>query len=42
MTNCCLLIETIATFFEGQNEAKKPGKETFNLYFKKQLLIKMD
>ena len=35
MTNCCLLIETIATFFEGQNETKKPGKETFKLIFQK-------
>ena len=35
MTNCSLLIETIATFFEGQNETKKPGKETFKLIFKK-------
>jgi hypothetical protein len=35
MTNCCLLIETIATFFEGQNETKKSGKDTFKLVFQK-------
>jgi hypothetical protein len=35
MTNCCLVIETIATFFEGQNETKKSGKDTFELVFQK-------
>lgn len=35
MTNCCLLIETIATYFEGQNESTKSGTETFNAVFRK-------
>lgn len=35
MTNCCLLIETVATFFEGQNKTKKTGKDTFKLVFQK-------
>jgi hypothetical protein len=37
MTNCCLLIETIASFFEGQNETKKSGTDTFKLIFQKAL-----
>ncbi|WP_304066105.1 hypothetical protein [Pedobacter glucosidilyticus] len=35
MTNCCLLIETIATYFEGQNASTKSGTETFNIIFRK-------
>jgi len=35
MTNCCLLIETIASFFEGENKTQKSGSETFTLVFKK-------
>ena len=40
MTSCCLLIETIATFFEGQNETKKSGKDTFKLIFQKAAFYK--
>ncbi len=35
MTNCCLLIEVIATYFEGANETTKSGSETFKAVFKK-------
>ncbi len=35
MTNCCLLIETIATFFEGENTTTKTGPNTFKLVFQK-------
>jgi hypothetical protein len=35
MTNCCLLIETIAAFFEGQNKTNKSGEEIFNIVFQK-------
>lgn len=33
MTNCCLLIEMIATYFEGTNETTKSGSETFKAVF---------
>lgn len=35
MTNCCLLIEVIATYFEGQNQIAKSGSEAFNAVFRK-------
>lgn len=35
MTNCCLLIETLSTFFEGSNRSRNNGKKTFDLVFKK-------
>lgn len=35
MTNCCLLIEVISTYFEGQNQTTKSGSETFNAVFTK-------
>lgn len=35
MSNCCLLIEVISTYFEGQNESAKSGPETFNAVFRK-------
>lgn len=35
MGMCCILIETISTFFEGQNESRKPGPDTFRYIFEK-------
>lgn len=35
MTSCCLLIETIASYFEGINQTKKSGSEVFNFIFNK-------
>lgn len=35
MTNCCLLIEVIATYFEGTDETIKSGSETFKAVFNK-------
>lgn len=35
MTNCCLLIEAISTYFEGTNRSTKKGRETFKEVFKK-------
>ena len=35
MTACCLLIETISAFFEGTNETRKSGHETFKHVFEK-------
>lgn len=34
MTSCCLLIETMASFFEGNNHTKKSGTDVFNFIFK--------
>lgn len=34
MTSCCLLIETMAAFFNGSNETKNNGNETFNSIFR--------
>lgn len=36
MTNCCLLIEVLSTYFTGEDEvAWKQGKSSFNAIFKK-------
>lgn len=35
MATCCLLIETIANFFHGQNQSNKPGSEIFKFVFSK-------
>jgi hypothetical protein len=35
MTNCCLLIETISTYFDGLNRSNKSGTETFKAVFLK-------
>ncbi len=33
MTSCCLLIETIASYFEGNNQTKRSGNDVFNFIF---------
>jgi len=36
MTNCCLLIETLASYFEGTNKTpQSSGQESFNRFFEK-------
>lgn len=35
MTNCCLLIETLGTFFQGSNKSNQNGKQIFELVFQK-------
>lgn len=35
MVNCCLVIEAIASFFEGQNKTQLSGKQTFKIIFQK-------
>lgn len=35
MTNCCLLIEVLATFFEGTDETSQGGTATFDAVFRK-------